>query len=435
MNNIRKKLLLLFLLMLPWQTRWIFGDVNVMGDISEFGRMAVYAFDIVLVLFLLVSTHLFSRATFERVKRSKVRLVALGALSGLVLYSFVTSLWAVQPMVALVFSVHMLLGALLFYVLLVDEEISIDMVLASIAVGMLVPSLLGWMQSATQSIDASTILGMSAQTPDTLGVAVIEHADGRWLRAYGSFPHPNIFGGFLAFGLISVAAISARGRMKRKELLLLLTAASLGGALIMSASRGAWLALVIGLAIFHFGHRMNKHKEQMKRASGPIFAMATTIVLIALFMSPVLGSRFDGENRLEERSISERTMQVDEAKTLLTRSPILFLTGSGVANYTFTLQGIKPLQKVFMYQPVHNVLALILVELGLLGFALFVTFVVATDWEVHKKWQNSNSLIAMSLGAVILVVAMTDHYLWTQVSGIYLVAIFFAVNMRLGEEA
>ncbi|NQV12206.1 O-antigen ligase family protein, partial [Candidatus Uhrbacteria bacterium] len=305
---------------------------------------------------------------------------------------------------------------------------------ASVAVSMLVPAFFGWVQAAQQSIDASSLLGIAAQDPETLGVAVIEHDGGRWLRAYGTFPHPNMFGGFLAFGLLAAAGVTARGRMKRQELLMLMIAALGGGALVMSGSRSAWLAFVAGLAVFHFGHRMNKHKDQQKRASSIILLTTTTIVLIALFMSPVLGSRFDGGNPLEEQSISERTMQWSEARKLALRGAVPFIVGSGAGNYTFALAHIMPLQDVYEYQPVHNVPALIFVELGLLGFLLLVAVVVATDRNIHKRWRTSDSLVAMSLGMVILVVALGDHYLWSQTSGLYLLAIFLAVNTKLGSD-
>ena len=435
MSNFRKPLLVLFFLLLPWQTRWIFGETLVGGDPSEYGRMSLYAFDFALIAFLAASNHIFSMPKWRYVTKNKVMKVAFLSLAAAVLLSAVSAFWAPETGVALLMSLHLGLGAMLFYVLVADETISVDLVLASVAISMLVPAFFGWVQAAGQSIDASSMLGIAAQDPEVLGTSVIEYGEGRWLRAYGSFPHPNMFGGFLAFGLLAAAGVAARGRMKRQDLLMLLLAALGGGALVMTGSRSAWIAFVAGLAIFHFGHRMNKHKDQQKRASGPILLTATTIVLIALFMSPVLGSRFDGDNRLEEQSISERSMQWDEAGKLATRGAIPFILGSGSGNYTFTLAHMKPLKEVFEYQPVHNVPAMIFVELGLIGFLLLGSLVVATDWNVHKRWKRSNSLIALSLGTVLLVVALADHYLWTQASGLYLMAIFLAINIKLGSES
>ena len=49
----------LLLLALPWQTRWIFGETWVEGIASEFGRLSLYGFDI--LVFILVVWELFRR--------------------------------------------------------------------------------------------------------------------------------------------------------------------------------------------------------------------------------------------------------------------------------------------------------------------------------------------------------------------------------------
>lgn len=432
MNKYRKILLVAFLLLLPWQTRYIFGDVLVGGEVSEYGRMSLYVFDVVLVLFLAASAHVFSREYWMRLWSDKIKRVSMMSIAAIVLLSFISVIWSVEPYVALAASLHLLGAGALFYVLLADKSISINLILGGLVVGMIVPSILGWVQTAMQSVGASSILGIAAQDPAALGTAVIETAEGRWLRAYGTFPHPNIFGGFLAIGLVAMLGLLARVKEKKSELVVWFAGAVMAGGLVMSASRTAWLAALLGLVVFWFGHRYLKHKDYLKRTRGALLLSLTVALIVAISLMPMLSTRFDQSNRLENISSSERTEQWSEAGKMVVASPSVFLLGSGVHNYTFALASMKPLQRVWAYQPVHDVPMLVFAELGLVGLVLLLVFVVSTDWYAHKNWKKSDALIALSLGTTVLVLSLLDHYLWTQASGVYLLAIFFALNIRLG---
>ncbi|MEK7108435.1 MAG: hypothetical protein AAB898_02080 [Patescibacteria group bacterium] len=48
----RHGVVVLFFLLLPWQTRWIAEDTLVYGAASEFGRISVYGFEVVLMALL-----------------------------------------------------------------------------------------------------------------------------------------------------------------------------------------------------------------------------------------------------------------------------------------------------------------------------------------------------------------------------------------------
>ncbi len=430
----RHTLVALFFLLLPWQTRWIAGDTLVYGAPSEFGRISIYGFEVVLAA-LLVTALLGIDPTVWRpwwnVPRRRWMVVALAVMVAL---GFAACFWAPEPRVAVQGWIRLMLAVVLFGVLVIDEELSIDVVLAFVAIGLLVPSLLGWVQVAQQGVAASTVLGMAAQDPDVLGTAVIEWGQGRWLRAYGSFPHPNMFGGFLAFGLVVLACAVGRARLKTSDLLFWLAAAMMGGALVMSASRGAWLAAALGLGVFVVGHRWIGAGDVWKRARSPVLLGVVVAVIVAVALSPILRSRFDASNRLERRSVSERADQWDEWQSVMLQGAVPMLLGGGAGSYTFLLSAVRPLQAVWVYQPIHNVPALIIAELGTLGGIAALLFVVATDWDVHRRPRRCQAIMAMSLGTVVLVLALSDHYLWTQPSGLYLLATFFALNVRLDRE-
>jgi O-antigen ligase len=114
-------------------------------------------------------------------------------------------------------------------------------VLVAFLLGLIIPIALGWFQVLTGGSSESTLLGIADKDAQTLGVAVVETDDGRTLRAYGTFPHPNIFGGYLAVGVIALAWLTRFAKSKREIALMLVGSAVLGSTLIVTFSRSAWL--------------------------------------------------------------------------------------------------------------------------------------------------------------------------------------------------
>lgn len=434
MKHYRKILLILFLIALPWQTRWIVEDVLINEGVSQYGRLSVYVFDVLLVLFLASAQHVWNAASWKRVRSEKILRFALIGLWGMIGMAVLSMLWTVEPMAGLFASGHLLLAGLLFTTLVLDKDISPDLILGSLAIGMIVPSALAWWQSAQQSVSASTLLGIAAQDPEVLGTAVIEHEGGRWLRAYGTFPHPNILGGFAAFGLLSAMIVSIRNKWSRSAIPLALSAALMGGALVMSGSRAAWIALALGLIFLYEWIMAAKNQKRQSNMQLILISMMIPILGIGFALRGPLASRFDGSQRLESISTTERLDQWSDVSAFLQGDLGSVIAGVGSGNYVFALSKMRPLWESWVYQPVHNVPALVLVELGILGVAFMLLFVIATDWNAHRKWRRANGCFAISLGLCVLTLAVLDHYLWTQPSGLYLLTLFFVVNMKLGEE-
>ena len=245
--------LMLFIFFLPWQTRWIFHEVTISGGVSEYGKLAIYAIDILLLIYISLVAWQTEKSVFKKLmKRPVTRWMIFGA--GLAVdMALISAIWAVEPGVALMGAFHLLLAVALMITLLIDKQAYIGRILAVFILGMITPSILGWMQSAFQLVDASTIFGIAAQDPAVLGTSVIEHANGRWLRAYGSFPHPNIFGGFAAVALVASFHVLAQKISKREQVTGWIAVTFLSGALLLSASRTAWLACLLGLGLWVAG--------------------------------------------------------------------------------------------------------------------------------------------------------------------------------------
>ncbi|OGL89712.1 hypothetical protein A3I45_03415 [Candidatus Uhrbacteria bacterium RIFCSPLOWO2_02_FULL_53_10] len=424
--------LMLFLFLLPWQTRWILHDVLIGDDVSQYGRLSVYLIDVVLMGYVTLAIATLKKGTVRSaLKRPIFRTIAYASV-GLSVWAYLSMIWSPSPLVALFGALHLDLAMGFLLVALMDRGASIGYLMSPLLLGMFVPGGLAWVQAAAQSIDASTILGIAAQDPTVLGTSVIEHSGGRWLRAYGSFPHPNILGGFSAVGLLLTFQMLAQRLGKSERIIGWLMTVVLSGALVLSASRSAWLAFALGMGLWCVGLFYLQDFARMVRLRFPIFIAGLTMFVLVLSIGPILTTRFDDDNRLESRSMTERTAQLHETTQLL-KNPYTLLGGVGMHSAVYALAQRQPFLPAYEYQPVHNVLLLVVTELGLIGFALVVTIVIASDWRVHVHWKRPTSLMAMSFGLTLLVIALFDHYLWSQVSGLYLLAVFLVMNTKCGQ--
>ena len=434
MKYYRTIFLTLFLLALPWQTRWIIDTVLVGGDVSQYGQASLYVFDLFLLLYLVSSRSVWTKQRLQELWNKTAYRWAIVGLAGGLAWALVSVLWSFEGASALSGALHLLLAGLFAMTLWLDTDTRPDVVLGSLAAGLLVPSLIGWLQVWQQVIPASSVLGIAAQDPSVLGTAVVETGGMRWLRAYGTFPHPNIMGGFAAIGLAASLVVAAR-RVLRHEVLFWATAAATAGVLVMSVSRGAWLAAALGVGVLFWGYRRVSDEPLLRSMKSTLLMACMVLVVATLTLAPVVQTRIAGEGRIEEQSLSVRQSQWSEAGDVLARGVLPVLGGVGMSNYTFALEHIRPFGDVWEYQPVHNVPTLLLIELGLIGALLLLGCIIASDWMVHARWRTSASVSAMALGATVLVLSLVDHYLWTQASGIYLLALFLALNVKFGEEA
>src|SRR5438552_12547854 len=77
---------------------------------------------------------------------------------------------------------------------------------------------------------------------------ILNSAGERLLRGFGTFPHPNVLGGYLAMALVCLPVLGVRWPRRAAALWWLLGAAiSIG--LLASFSRAGWLAAVVGLSV------------------------------------------------------------------------------------------------------------------------------------------------------------------------------------------
>ena len=242
------------------------------------------------------------------------------------------------------------------------------------------------------------------------------------LRGYGTFPHPNVLGGFLSlsFGIVLRQILE----QKKHRFLFISALVIIFAGLIVTWSRSAWLLCLI-LSMFIVALKIWKNKKQFI-----IFWISSFLVLIGFFtwinlgksqMAEVLKTRLIEQTSLEDVSITERKELNENAIKIIKDNPLF---GIGVGNFipamyeypVYTDSGLR------LMQPVHNVFLLITAETGVLGI-LYLTTISAF---IILKIKNLK--VALFLVIVLLTVGMLDHYFWTLPQGLGLLLSFYTIK-------
>lgn len=457
-RKISDYLIFSFLFLFPFQTVLLLREPLIGGEKWQYGTIGVYGTDILLFL-AIVFFVIASRAKQSHDKNSELprspatiresyRLITMTEwiLSGLLIWSGLSILWASDTALAGYFFIKLVLAVGVFFLVrsLSERERGIAMnVLITAAV---LQSFLAIWQFLSQDTFSSTWLGMSAHHAWEAGSSVLKLDSGRFLRAYGTFPHPNMLGGFLgAVLVIMIGKISDAGCKMQDEktnyrnplslisrplsitpylsssityhvslityhlsLILIL----LG--LILTFSRTAWLGTALGiivLVVCAYRSRISE-KNPIPTESRwniilrpwnyvPFFRVLGVLGVSGVIFVSVLHEqifpRFDSTTIEKEGSINERIVSLQDAAGIIREHP---LVGVGAGNFTAAilkreergLGGEKGEKKkvldpfiarpVWSIQPAHNVFVLVWAELGLVGVVLFSLFVGSVFYGV-----------------------------------------------------
>lgn len=420
-----------FLFLLPWQTRFIFREGNLNGGYWEYGTLSLYATDLV---FLCVLAGFFYwnwrewNGTRDIIRGEPVPSgfsTSLWVVISLFeLWVFLSLFWARDLSLGVYFYIRILEGIGFIFVL-GHELLDATYLRLSLIGSALLQALFGVVQFFLQYIPASKWLGLSEHFAGAPGAAVVATSTERWLRAYGSFEHPNIFAAFLVVGfLIHLPYYYEVIPRKRDRVLLFCVTLILLLGIFVAFSRAAWLGLVVGILFFLF----IKGKEKKPKTRMYPLVLFIAIFLFASLLRDPLFTRLRGTAPLEVRSTSERVTQYEESLAMILWKP---LHGVGAGQYTLVLHDdIDPNRESFSYQPVHNVYLLLATELGLVGLFFFTILILFPTILFQKK---PILILIPSHYAVIgavLFMGLFDHYLWSLQSGRWILFLALGLHYR-----
>ncbi|MCC7357775.1 O-antigen ligase family protein [Candidatus Uhrbacteria bacterium] len=387
---------MLTLWLLPWQSRWFF-PVELAGWPWEQGTWSI-VLSMFPMFFSILWIWIFCKPTLITHKRKSIGIAILFVIS---VFATRGNPLAIQAISFWWFSCFLLAS---FAWSLMRKNITKEEVMWIFFLTLIPHALLGIWQYADQFVFPSTWLGMASQDPRMLGVSVVEHGKYRLLRAYGGFPHPNIFGGWLAIGLLNALLLSRVVRKKYQAIGLAFGSALLMMALILTYSRSSWIAFGVGFVWFIGWNIWKKNTF-----SSFFWAVCISIILsgaiVSISQRSHVFSRFQTETRLEKRSISERVTSLKDAGTLFLQRPYFgFGPNAEMLGLVSTEKTKAPLQ------PPHTIFVLFVLDFGLIGSLIFIWIIVRLKFTFYD-----NICFPFIIACVIL--GLFDHYLWSYWSG------------------
>ncbi len=265
------------------------------------------------------------------------------------------------------------------------------------------------------------LLGESPLSINATGVAVFI-ADGvKYLRAYGTTPHPNVLAAWLFLAIFAFYNYYLYFHSKEKSYsgkFLLAGYPVLLLGLFFTFSRtiiGLWAlgAAIKVLLLF----RKSFRGFLMATKQYVIFVVVITLVtgaLFAAFFWPQVKSRV--LISAEEEAVTQRVFYNKIAGSVTTAHPIL---GVGIGQFVPQLMVKLKHWPANIYQPVHNIYLLIASETGFIGLALFLLFLffILYDFSRSGRFQKPYHFSFFILIFSFLLMGLFDHFLWTLQQG------------------
>ncbi|TAL19421.1 hypothetical protein EPN90_03695 [Patescibacteria group bacterium] len=386
---------ILLVFLLPWQARWIAreGWRPIDGAKLPWLTLSLYATEVLVGLLIIFAL---ADRDFRLRLRSRLPRLIIYPLALIVLFSLLSIFWSADRDLALQKSVQLIL-ALSVLPLCIAHQKPKNLVSAFLlSAG--VQAFLGAAQSLAGFSPASTWLGVSRQSGE-LAASVAEGGDLRVLRAYGTLPHPNILGGYLAAAIL-LALVRYREAVSRNQRIFFIVFLSLlFFALFFTFSRSAWLAVSLGSLPLLYA--------LVKERAGAHLLLPLALVpalLAAIVFAPVVAGRLTGAGRLEVRSTKERVTSLADGFAVFMGSGGL---GVGVGQINPKAYGSPTIST----EPAHLVPLQFAAELGIIGLLLFLFFA----WRL---WRAARATpLSLALFLLLSTVSLFDHYLWTLWAG------------------
>ncbi len=306
-----------------------------------------------------------------------------------------------------------------FYVFIVNEIRSINWIVVSVTIQVIVQSVVALAQFMAQRSLGLQPLGEMQLDPSQSGVGIVVANGVRLLRAYGLTDHPNILGGCLAFGLVLLLGVYLHGSWRPA----ILAAFAVGApALLVTFSRAAWLAFFAGCAFILAAEFAHCRWESLKSLA---FLLPVPFVLVAsifLSYSGFFGARVDvgnsfGSPTIEEQAIGERAILIQASLPLLVQHAPL---GVGLGASPVALQHTYPAFDV-PYAPPHLTVLDAALEIGIPGALAYLVLVLAPFVMYVRRRRDlitdRFATVSVAILLSIVVVGFFDYYTWLLTAG------------------
>lgn len=420
MGKITKYLFYAFLISIPLGARVLLHQFT--NGFDEYETIFVYLSDILMLGFLTSFFWEFGLWSSRGQKKPLFLRIffALALISVFIAFSETIAIYNFVRLVLLAAS------SLVVAKLIKTGAVKFEGILAVLAGSAVVQSLVGIGQFIKQESLGLARLGEPVIGPNVGGAAKIIAEGGKVLRAYGTFPHPNVFGAFMILGVLAILyfllrwsvdkldsnyrPIRANKRITIRDISLVIGLFIVILGLVLSFSRAAWLVGALAVAATMTWAVFQK---EYRRRAVEISVVLLSIFLISIFYfhSFILPR---AQISSSEPSVTQRIGYNAIALSLIKNN----LLGVGIGNqvlYSVKNEVYKNagMTQAWQWQPIHNIYLLMASEIGILGLIAFLLFVGKLLLSRFSIIHNSLFMIPSTMLIALLMLGLFDHFLWT----------------------
>lgn len=444
-----KRLLLILVFVLPFNFRYIlnFTDTQNLNFFSENLKYSLYLFDILfLIIFFCWLPQKLKTKNFFKTNWPLFLLAFYLLWNSLVV--------SANPIPSLYNSLR-LLEVLIFFLIFIDTAKTKDFFQKTIYLIFLsgvIQSIIALLQFIFQKSLHLKYLGESVLSPQILGVAKLEVQGEKFIRGYGTLPHPNLLGAFLLLSLIAglyfalnknfkipfsipvkfkKLKLKTADKTKIKKVHFIEGLVLILGGILITFSRSIWLmTALLGLYLtikYFWANRPNLKRLFQKKYIFPVLILLA-ILLIGFYK--FIPARLCPGN-CQDQSLTLRNQYADFSKKEILHNN--YWTGIGAGQFPVIFNTLNP-QNLPKYhiQPVHNFYLLAWSEIGLLGIILIIFFLTR---NISKKIIFRNKLFALLITDFLLL-GFFDHYFWSLPQGqfiFWLALALLIISSRINE--
>lgn len=258
-------------------------------------------------------------------------------------------------------------------------------------------------------------LGESVLRTNFYGVAVVPFESGRFLRAYGAMPHPNILAAWLLLAMAAFYFWYLYAKQDRPWWSVLAVYTPLLWGFLFTWSRAITILWLVGVGGCFLRGWLNRKRDGFSRVvlKRAVVLATISIVAISIFAIiywPIVEARWYITGN--ESAVAERAAYQAIAGEMTRANPWL---GVGLGQFVWQIFESPVLYPPYFYQPVHNIYLLISSEVGLLGLAAFGLFIVylVRPYLLAVKRPSWGPPLFLMVAVLILAMGLSDHFLWT----------------------
>ncbi len=245
-------------------------------------------------------------------------------------------------------------------------------------------------------------LGESQVSTTMLGSSFISLNSGSFLRAYGTFPHPNVLGGFFLLTFFASLFLFKTSKGKQKIIPIITMIFSVCFS-FLTFSRSVILLFLLVLFVLLIKKIFVKKK-------------------INSFLPTILFERFFQGFKEMDNSLVDRRNLIKSSYIVFEEN---FLLGTGLGNFVreMGINAPKTVKGMSLMQPVHNVFLLLLCEFGVFGFLSFLFLI----FDVLRKNIKKVTLFGFLICLVVISISLVDHYFLSIPQGLIMFLTMFSL--------